>query len=66
MFSEAIKIQLIKQGISQKELAERIGSSPASLNNMLSKDNFSDKMKMKIADALNCDLKIELVPRSES
>lgn len=63
MFSEPLKIMLIKKGMTQKELAEKINTSPASLNNLISRDNFSDKMKLKIAEALNCDLKIELIPR---
>lgn len=63
LFSEPLKIMLIKKGMTQKELAEKINTSPASLNNLISRDNFSDKMKLKIAEALNCDLKIELIPR---
>jgi DNA-binding Xre family transcriptional regulator len=60
--TEKIRIMLVKQGnISEAELARRLGQTPANLHHKMKRDNFSEKELRKIAEALDCGLKINLV-----
>lgn len=64
MMTEQIRIMLVKSGnISESELARRMGVSPQNLHNKMKRDNFTEEDLRAIAEALNCDLKIEFVPR---
>lgn len=61
-----IKIQMIKSGIkTDTELASRCGWSKANYSNKLQRANFKLSDLETIADALECDLSIEFVERSE-
>ena len=62
-FGDLVKIELIRQKATQKQLAGKINLTTNAVNSLLNRDNISlDKMKM-LADALNCELKIELIPK---
>jgi len=64
-FGNLVKKMLIDKNMTQTELAKRINMSFTGFNNLLNRDTLQlDKMK-SIADALNCDLVIELKPRGE-
>jgi DNA-binding Xre family transcriptional regulator len=56
--SKIIKQLLIERGKSVKQLAELFGISGQSMSNKLYRDNFSFEDVLKIADYLNCDVKI--------
>lgn len=49
--TKKINILLIETGITKKELAERLGTSPANLSGKLKRDNFSEKELQEIAAA---------------
>lgn len=51
-----IRMLLTYTGISQAELARRIGITPANLNNKLKRDRFLFSDVEKIANALNAEL----------
>jgi transcriptional regulator with XRE-family HTH domain len=53
-----IKQLLIERGISVKELAEKMGIIPQSMSNKIYRDTFSYDEMVKIADILNCDVKV--------
>ena len=53
--SEKIKIIVKRKGITMGELAERLGISRQNLSNKLSRDNFSEKELLEIAEKLNCE-----------
>jgi len=53
--SEKIKILLIKENTSVKELAERLNTTPQNLTNKFKRDNFSEKELLAIAEALNVE-----------
>ncbi len=55
MMSEKIKILLIKENTSVKELAERLNTTPQNLTNKFKRDNFSEKELLAIAEALNVE-----------
>lgn len=57
--TERIRILLvIRDNISESELARRLGMSPQNLHNKMKRDNFSEKELQQIAEVLNCDLNI--------
>lgn len=62
--TEQIRIMLVKRGnISESELARRLGISPQNLHNKMKRDNFTESDLREIAEALNCDLKIQFISR---
>ena len=56
--AEKIKIALIKRDMTLKELAERIGSSPANLSHKIKRNNFPENELHEIAKALNCTFNV--------
>lgn len=64
--TEEIRIILVKSGnISESELARRMNVSPQNLHNKMKRDNFTEQDLRTIAEALDCDLKIEFIPRNK-
>lgn len=62
--TEQIRIMLVKRGnISESELARRLGISPQNLHNKMKRDNFTESDLMEIANALNCNLKIQFISK---
>ena len=51
---EKIKIMLKRRNITLSELAERLGQSRQNLSNKMSRDNFTEKELIAIAEALDC------------
>lgn len=50
-----IRILLVKRHMKVKDLAEKLGSAPSNLSNKLTRDNFSEKELLEIANALDCN-----------
>jgi transcriptional regulator with XRE-family HTH domain len=66
-FTEAMAVLMQKQGVHQCLLASRLGVTPAYISQVMSgEDNFTVETLVKLADALQADVKIELVSRTES
>ena len=63
MFRKLVKKRMIDLEINQAKLAEMIGRSRQALCISLKNDNLRENDMRKIADAMNCDLVIELRPR---
>ena len=62
--TEQIRIMLVKSGnISESELARRLGISPQNLHNKMKRDNFTESDSREIANALNCNLKIQFISK---
>ena len=62
--TEQIRIMLVKSGnISESELASRLGISPQNLHNKMKRDNFTESDLREIANALNCNLKIQFISK---
>lgn len=53
--TKKIKILLVETGITQKELADRINTSPGNLSGKLRRDNFSEKELREIAAACGAE-----------
>lgn len=65
MFQKLVKKRMIDLDLNQEKLAAMIGRSRQTLSVSLKNDNLKEKEMQKIADAMNCDLIIELRPRDE-
>lgn len=65
VFGYVVKQFLLKNNLKQQVITDNTGVSKGAISQLLNRDNISlDKMIM-IAEALNCDLEINLKPRSE-
>ncbi len=56
--SKAIKQLMQERNMKVKELADAMGLSAQNMSNKLYRDSFSYNEVAKIADILNCDVKI--------
>ena len=54
MFSEKIRILLIKRNVGISELAKMLDCTASNITNKLKRDNFSEKELASIAQALGC------------
>ena len=61
--SEKIKVILKRRGMTMGQLAESTGQTRQNLSNKMTRDNFPERELREIADALGCDLEINLVMR---
>ena len=64
-FGKIFKIYILQNDIKQKDVAKLIGISENGLSNALKRDNVGLQQMERIAEALDCDLKIELIPREK-
>jgi DNA-binding XRE family transcriptional regulator len=65
MFQKLVKKRMVDLDLNQEKLAAMIGRSRQTLSASLKNDNLKEKEMQKIADAMNCDLIIDLRPRDE-
>ena len=64
---QKIKIQMVKSGIkTDAELADRCGWTKSNYANRLKRADFKESDLRKIANAMDCDLSIEFVERSNN
>lgn len=52
--SEKIKIMLKRRNMTLAQLAEKTGQSRQNMSNRMSRDNFSEKELLTIADVFGC------------
>ena len=66
MMEKKIRIAMAKKEIkSLTELAGRMKDcSPQNLHNKMKRDNFSERELIEIADALDCELRIDFVDKA--
>ncbi|WP_392885909.1 hypothetical protein [Eubacterium limosum] len=64
MFSNLVKHAQIDAGLNQIALAEKLNTTQGSLSRDLKKDDFKESRMREIAEALGCELVIELRPKS--
>ena len=61
--SEKIKVILKRRGLTMEELAKKTSQTRQNQSNKMTRDNFPEKELREIANALDCDLEINLVIR---
>lgn len=59
--SKRIKQLLIERDSNITKLAEILGTTPQNLTNKLSRDNFTEKDLIQIAEALNCKYEAKFI-----
>jgi transcriptional regulator with XRE-family HTH domain len=65
--TEQIVEKMNTMGMSKSELASKIDASAPYITKLLrGKTNFTAESIVKVADALNCDVEVRLVPRSST
>lgn len=57
-----LKKVIIDSGISQKEVAEKMGCKPQQYTNIVNKENLAFRDVKRIANAIGLELKIDFVP----
>lgn len=65
-FSLQVKEYLLRNNLKQKDIVEKLGLSKNAISQSLNRDNISLDKMILIAEALDCDLEIKLVPKSNS
>lgn len=65
MFTKVIKHALIDYDITQADLAEKLNQKPANFSHKMVADNFSESEMQAIADALDMELKISMIPKQK-
>ena len=62
---EQIKVICARKGLTISDLARRMGITPQGLWQTLKKDNMSLNVLYRIADALDCEVNIEIKEKVE-
>lgn len=60
-----IKKAIIDNGMSQKEVADKMECKPQQFTNIINKENFAFRDMKRICDAMGCDLIINIVKREQ-
>ena len=60
-----IKKTIIDNGMSQKEVADKMECKPQQFTNIINKENFAFRDMKRICDAMGCDLVIDIVKREQ-
>ena len=63
--SEKIKIILKRKGMTARELAEKLGTTPQNLQNKLSRDNFKISDIQNIASALGVRFVFDFIEKQD-
>ena len=63
--SEKIKIILKRKGMTARELAEKLGTTPQNLQNKLSRDNFKISDIQDIASALGVRFVFDFIEKQD-
>lgn len=62
-FGYVVKEYLLKNNLKQQIITDKLDVSKGAVSQLLNRDNISLDKMLLIAEALDCDLKIELVPK---
>lgn len=64
IFGLTVKRYLLDNNLTQKDVTDKLQLSKNTVNNWLNRDNVSLDKMLQTAEALDCDLKITLEPRT--
>lgn len=65
-FGYVVKKYLLDNNLKQNDIVENSTMTKANVSQLINRDNISLDKMLLIADALDCDLEIKLVPKSNS
>lgn len=63
IFGRIVKQYLLDNDIKQQEIVDKMNVAKNTVSQSLNRPNVTLDTMLRIADALNCDLEIKLVPR---
>lgn len=66
IFGRIVKQYLLDNDIKQQEIVDKMNVAKNTVSQSLNRPNVTLDTMLKIADALDCDLEIKLVPKSNS
>lgn len=66
IFGNKVKKMLIDKGMTQKEVAEKMNISLTGFSGLINRDTVQLNKMQAIADALDCELMIELKPKTKT
>ncbi len=66
IFGNKVKKMLIDKGMTQKEVAEKMNISLTGFSGLINRDTVQLNKMQAIADALDCELVIELKPKTKT
>lgn len=65
-FGYVVKKYLLDNNLKQNDIVENSTMTKANVSQLINRDNISLDKMLLIADALDCDLEIKLVPKPNS
>ena len=66
IYGNIVKKMLIDKNKTQQQIAEKLGVTNKAISALLNRDNISLDIMQAIADALDCELVIELKPKTKT
>lgn len=66
IFGRIVKQYLLDNDIKQQEIVDKMNVAKNTVSQSLNRPNVTLDTMLRIADALNCELEIKLVPKSKS
>ena len=66
IFGNIVKHFLVDNNLQQNDIAKNANITKANVSQLLNRDNISLDKMLLIAEALDCDLKIELIPNTKT
>lgn len=64
-FGNEVKKHIAEKSITQSDIAQKINLKTNTVNSLLNRDNISLGKMKQIAEALDCDLEIKLIPKED-
>ena len=64
MMAKEIQKLMIEKDLNKSQMASRCSWSASNLYNKMKRNNFSEEELRIMAEALDCDLKIEFIPKN--
>ncbi len=65
IFGRIVKQYLLDNDIKQQEIVDKMNVAKNTVSQSLNRPNVTLDTMLRIADALNCELEIKLVPKSK-
>ena len=65
IFGRVVKQYLLDNDIKQQEIVDKMNVAKNTISQSLNRSNVTLDTMLRVADALDCDLEIKLVPKSK-
>lgn len=65
IFGRVVKQYLLDNDIKQQEIVDKMNVAKNTISQSLNRSNVTLDTMLRVANALNCDLEIKLIPKSK-